>query len=130
MFKFSKEILHRAISQEYHEWVYGWAFGPDLGAIIDIKSERLEQGVLMYQTYPILLGSVCRFSGFQDKKGEKIFEKDVLFNPVFGDYWVCELDHGCWLVHLIGDNYRTLLCDVEEFEIVGNLHDDPEYDKE
>ena len=129
MFKFSKEILHRGIDRESRNWIYGWAYGDSLETMINASTKRFENETVVYEVYPILPNTACRYTGLQDRKGKKIFEKDVLFNPVFADYWICEFDQGCWLVRLVGDNYyRTLLWDVhEDFEVIGDLYYNSEF---
>lgn len=79
----------------------------------------------------VLTETVGQYTGFTDKNGKKIFEGDIVegtdFTPEDGGYGFVSFDDGAFEVegnNTIGtfhENYWG-----KDFEVIGNIHDNPE----
>jgi len=67
-----------------------------------------------------------QFTGKYDINGIEIYEGDILRNPIIGDLWIVEFKECAFYACLIGHDYETLLSPLDGFEIVGNVHENPE----
>ena len=131
-----REILFRGKRIDNGEWVYGdlWHFGKDV--LISPKN--------MYDRYEVIPETVGQFTGLLDKKGVRIFEGDIIRK------WICGEGRSNYLVHYVncgfrlkpikadkaasvikeqyGDGFLLKTFDDREidFEIIGNIHDNPE----
>ena len=87
---------------------------------------------------PVDPKTVGQFTGLTDKHGKKIFEGDIVRMErglmVNGEYAYCDVckviyDHCCFFVAFADGCRRTRLYredDTERYEIIGNIHDNPE----
>lgn len=140
-----REILYRGKRMDNGEWVYGWycehSFGRWPLKSCIIPSEKAVNGCIEHvEIDPATLG---QYTGLTDKNGAKIFEGDIvryIYEPGEG-FWnanqlsVIMWDHtGFKMDGIIGTNKFALLqgwlvsvpCDKSYFEVVGNIHDNPE----
>ena len=142
------EILFRGKRENNGDWVYG-SFIPDLCEVYHgdklngfikpfgkTKEERL--------MVEVDRKTVGQYTGLTDKNGTKIFEGDILqveqcgktgsspFSIYFGEYIDADSDFGypCIGFYIkIPDgccNIGALLTDGFEYEVIGNIHDNPE----
>ncbi|AVS32408.1 hypothetical protein JKT64_11760 [Listeria monocytogenes] len=82
--------------------------------------------------YKVRPETVCQFTGLYDKNGKKIFEGDVVEIDVYDRLdWdsikgkVVFLE-GAWLVEDEGHFAISLWSEINEFEIIGNIYENPE----
>lgn len=146
-----REILYRGKTKIYNKWVYGWYCGKILSedmAGTEESSQIIDAKTLYWHTCEA--ETVGQFTGLTDKNGKKIFEGDLL-NGFFYPYYRSEEDthnyfaevvwfdgncafglvthkHPTSMVRGISDGNAVFVEDFEQddWEIIGNIHDNPE----
>lgn len=84
--------------------------------------------------YDVRPETICQFTGLCDKNGKKIWENDILmahldeFFPEDVTYETVEWGVAGWVTHEANSIDRQYLYefDLEHFEVVGNIFDNPE----
>lgn len=123
-----REILFRGkhilVGPLETEWVYGsLVTHPNNYAEIHTKDGR---------TLPVIQETIGQYTGLQDKNGVKIFEGDIVkwrFKRIWHEeYHIAEViwrQSKCgWRLNTAGDT--TKMREDIEYEILGNIHDNPE----
>ena len=130
-----RSIKFRGKYAKSHEWIYGHYYNNcDIGLNQDIIINHNEdtgsgREHLISQQY---LGE---FTGLSDKNGKEIYEGDivkcgygtgeVIYNA--GCFMVCWLDDvEAYMEFLFSRKGMYRRKDDEEFEVIGNIHDNPE----
>lgn len=136
-----REILFRGKSIEDNKWVYG-----------DLIREKKSFGKICTRIYrttnngweliDVDSKTVGQYTGLNDKNGNKIFEGDIIkqyfkkLDSKYPEYNYCFYDIGgvFWHPHqvrflrtskLFTDTYPKMF-DHYEYEIIGNIYDNPE----
>lgn len=129
-----REILFRGKRVDDGKWVYGCYYELDMGKVMISTCIKREAYEVQHKT-------VGQFTGLTDKNGKKIFEGDIVrrFNSKKQEvmrYAVKWNTDCCMFVLICEDTYLGeydsdfTVFYGEEFEIVGNVHDNPELRKE
>lgn len=121
-----REIKFRGKRTDTGAWVYG-----DLQHVQRIctkeqteKSGRRTEPVLRIANYDVDEKTIGQFTGLYDKNGRAVFEGDLLsgYDYVIMVGW---LDGGFWGIK--SDIIEPLMyLDVEDRNVIGNIHDNPE----
>ena len=124
-----REILFRGKKTGFNEWVQGLIVSPCEKTMCELK-----------QTNPNVIWlvdaeTVGQYTGLTDKKGQKIFEGDILFYE-YGDLkkrgFVFYFDIGAkfGIKENDGHDNLSLLHDTQvkdwNIKVIGNIHDNPE----
>ena len=131
-----RKILFKGERTDNCEWVEGYyVYAP---AETDEKN-RLDNFVRKHwiitkngKMYEVIPESVSEFTGLTDKNGKKIFEGDVVEHHVQADiivnrgvvHW--DSKNARWALQLRTMNPSFDLYKPEFFEVIGNIHDNPE----
>jgi len=113
-----REIKFRAWDRENQEWVHAepiFGFFPCVGGLAD------EEYSLMNDEDRF--GDIQQYTGLKDKNGKEIYEGDlVLAINAKSPSEVSWNDDGHWQFWQIGSH----LLKMEEWEIIGNIYENPE----
>lgn len=130
-----RNILFRGKRLDNGEWVYGFPFSAHANLIVE--------GIETWDGERHLIGenTVGQFTGLLDKKGNKIFEGDIVKAKIIENKWssskkytdVYEVAyHSNFCYFYLKKNGNNLLFDgnwsyaVSIEEVMGNIHDNPE----
>ena len=124
-----REILFRGKRIDNGEWVYG-----QYAYLLNARTEDGEpikhmivDGTPFGQTVdPTTIG---QYTGLTDKNGKRIFEGDIIFDPhpsIQKPYTVIWFS-GSFVRRTKDGHYLSLsVLNCNEFEVIGNVHDNPE----
>lgn len=129
-----REIKFRGKRTDNGEWVYGYA-AKFVHGLIPVILEDTEDGIESRKINPHTVG---QFTGLSDYDGAEIFEGDIVkcsyTHPVdIGSFdgpneqeetviGAVEYRNGCFFIGV----YDIGSFDIDEMEIIGNIHDNPE----
>ena len=126
-----REILFRAKRIDNGEWVEG-----DLSYLIHNK-EKMHvfpaDGLDSADRYEVNPETLCQYTGLKDKNGNRIWENDICryYNPEDKDgIGIIKEDYVSWIKGAIAQtNLMTPMFYLKvgkEFEVIGNIFDNPE----
>lgn len=129
-----REILFKAKRKDNSKWINGY-----YQKRYDLLSNE-EHLIFHADSYnvweyaEIIPETVCQFTGLCDKNGKKIWENDILMAnldesyPEDVTYETVEWGVAGWVTHEANSIDRPYLdeFDLEHFEVVGNIFDNPE----
>ena len=150
-----KEYKFRGKKASNGEWVYGylaeiatdWDFYNGHGLPIEYSKVIIETNLLTRPMTTIAPETIGQYTGLKDKNGTKIYEGDILkhhslteqmqkdlLHQIIGKavkekgmtYIVGKMNNGYLDEEIKTTNYKALLLSPELFEIIGNIHENPE----
>lgn len=126
-----REILFRAKRIDNGEWVEG-----DLSYLIHNKEKMYvfpADGLDSADRYEVNPETLCQYTGLKDKNGNRIWENDICryYNPEDKDgIGIIKEDYVSWIKGAIAQtNLMTPMFYLKvgkEFEVIGNIFDNPE----
>jgi len=138
-----KEIQFRGKRIDNGEWVYGYLIGNDVivGDIVDFYDEYFNTE-FWDKVDPETIG---QYTGLKVKNGKEIYEGDILTSGNYpfqddGKYnyhgvieWIDE-EASFYMTKRLANKEKRGISDgisqpiecIEEFEVIGNIHDNPE----
>lgn len=130
-----REILFRGKRDENDEWVFGDLIHEPWASCIQlIENDNIN--IFMQMKFSVYKETVGQYTGL-NVRGKKIFEGDIV--KVTDKYnnavvYVVEFYMGAFALKQVGFEYRAQFIDFHlrcyDFEILGNIHDNPELLKE
>lgn len=128
-----REMLFRGKRIDTGEWVYGDLIHRKIRGenicVICVIADGFD-GYIGYEIDPSTVG---QYTGLSDMCGKKIFEGDIVKRFWFGKICIYQIDYDNGLASFIGQadvKFTTFDYDSREFEIIGNIYDNPELLKE
>lgn len=118
-----REILFRGKRVDNDDWYYGYLIQPNIiGNVI--------QGQLQYVDMFVIPETVGQFTGLTDKNGKKIFEGDIVQQEITWrenqpQTWIVEYEYGGFIPFAEDPEQTDFMWD-RPFEVIGNIHDNPE----
>ncbi len=140
------EILFRGKRVDNGEWEQG-AFEPDALEMLrgvegmDGFIKRYNPEIRKTETFEVVRETVGLYTGLKDRNGTKIFEGDIVKSKKYGkivghsnvnDYDVFAVTYEPCMFRLINKTRGFNLADdgYSKFEVIGNIHDNPDLLKE
>ena len=136
-----REILFRGKRTDNGEWVEGFIVtsrentypnGFEMITVDGINYDELDNYIPDFISYAVDPSTVGQYTGLKDKNGKRIFEWDIVNTDKFSEpnkqYIIkYDLQFGAFIGQ---DRYNVYFVtfdgDSGEFEVIGNIHDNPE----
>lgn len=133
----SREILYRGKRTDNGEWVEGWVTSQFKKHTEGELLTRIQSNVFGVGEHLVDTETVGEYTGLTDKNGKRIFEGDIIIckKEICGNFidscveiGFVEMKHGAFGLHRKQGYYRPFKDWLEdyEYEIIGNIHDNPE----
>ena len=111
------------------EWVYGylmdWAGRPLIGVYKALGGEATAKDCLLWNYRPVDPATVGQFTGLRDRNGTEIYEGDIVQDEL-GEVFLVEYVRFGYVLKQIGEPWCRFLYEYDEYEVIGNIHDNPE----
>ena len=126
-----REILFRGKRTDNGEWIEGCFLDKNN---IGIFYDDTEESDCSVHIFPVVSKTIGQYTGLTDKNGKKIFEGDIIDTPDRLVKVVWFTGNAQFDLHFI--RYKddvTIkifkgihMYDLKEYEVIGNIHDNPE----
>ena len=124
-----REILFRGKRKDNGKWAYGYLYIRNDGQYeISFYSKYFDSERFTYDVIPETVG---QYIGLTDKNGKKIFEGDIVERLWLGEKHIYRIYYDSDISSFIGadidcQGFTTFNYDSCEFEVIGNIYDNPE----
>ena len=126
-----REILFRGKRTDNGEWIEGCFLDKNN---IGIFYDDTEESDCSVHIFPVVSKTVGQYTGLTDKNGKKIFEGDIINTPdrlVKVVWFAGNAQFDLHFVRYVDDititNFKGIhMRDLKEYEVIGNIHDNPE----
>ena len=121
-----REILFRGKKTGFNEWVEGFISSPCKNTMCFMVEASTKAD------WCVDAETVGQYTGLTDKKGNKIFEGDIVVQPVRETRkhspCIVEFHDGKFQAHYVSENrFFDRYYDINSFtKVIGNIHDNPE----
>lgn len=118
-----REILFRGQNIETGKWVV------DNSVLFFRNSTKIYGALNGWREVEVFPETIGQYTGLTDKNGTKIFEGDIVKRHWFDRDCIYRIDYDKGLAAFIGQrsaSYITFDYDAVEFEVIGNIYDNPE----
>jgi len=124
-----REIRFRGKQWDNCEWVYGylmdWAGRPLIGVYKALGGEATAKDYLFWNYSPVDPATVGQFTGLRDRNGTEIYEGDIVQDEL-GEVFLVEYVRFGYVLKQIGEPWCRFPYEYDEYEVIGNIHDNPE----
>lgn len=125
-----REMLFRGKRTDNDEWVKGfYCVFNNKKHLIYTGYAEVDCGDYYPDAFEVDPSTVGQYTGLSDICGKKIFEGDIVKRNRLGGvyrYQVCYDEGLTSFIGLRGIGYTRFTYDLDEFEIIGNVYDNPE----
>ena len=132
-----REILFRGKRLDNGEWIDGHLIGYEDGrsriceSHTDIFCYEKDRSIIQTVAHEVDTSTVGQYTGLKDKNGKQIWEWDVIKRFWLGAEIIYCVRYDGENAHFIGKalnkrGFTTFDGDGEMFEVIGNIHDNPE----
>lgn len=126
-----REILFRGKRTDNGEWVYGVPAKDGRGEMVMVENifECEEYNCRGANCLYVDENTVGQYIGLKDRNGTNIFEGDIVKRVWFGKMSIYQIVYDNDLTSFIGQagvRFTTFDYGSTEFEVVGNIYDNPE----
>lgn len=126
-----REILFRGKRTDNGEWIEGCFLDKNN---IGIFYDDTEESDCSVHIFPVVTSTVGQYTGLTDKNGKKVFEGDIIETPdrlVKVVWFVGNSQFDLHFIRYKDDVTITIfkgihMRDLKEYEVIGNVHDNPE----
>ena len=123
-----RETLFRGKRTDNGEWVEGTYF-PPANTLISYKLELID-GVVTFMDFCVIPETVGQYTGFTDKNGNQIFEGDIIRKTNRGrnsKIFIANIRTDFRVNEEVYYGPCERFIESCEYEIIGNIHDNPEF---
>ena len=139
-----REILFRGKRTDNGDWVEGFIVasrentypnGFEMITVDGINYDELDSYIPDFISYAVDPSTVCQYTGLNDKNGKRIFEGDIVKaqDEILGSPF-CDgmngkvvYDEAAYFIELKDPmNSQWLYDECAVYEVIGNVHDNPE----
>lgn len=120
-----RDIKFRAKALDNKQWYEGYLSSPDT-----LNVPTVVDGVTYYDEVLIDSGTICQFTGLKDENGREICEGDIVTWLINDTYWTAPVEWregSFWMTTDINRGYLVANDWLRgEYQVIGNIHDNPE----